>query len=311
MKTINKKIIVSTLAITMGAALAGSVSGTVAWYQYSTRAQTSFIGSSGHCSELLQVSVDNGTTWQSEFVSNDLTTNALNGHDGSNIVPITTGNILKTDNVSNFYSNPIYQISAGGYDNWFAAEDDNYLQYKLLFKVVDVNENYDSDLLSKNLYLTDLTLEDATSGLDLSDALRVHIHTSANTNFLIAKTAEQTVTAAKLDLNGDGEDDQTEGYEWETGREDITYGEGKQTSYKASDIVATDNNGTIQDGVALGETGTDGTFSLTITVWLEGWQELSEVIDDEYPAIWDSTAYVNKAFHVGMRFAVPLHADGE
>ena len=50
-----KKIAVSTMALAMGAALAGSISGTVAWYQYSTRSVVSYSGASAHCTENLQV----------------------------------------------------------------------------------------------------------------------------------------------------------------------------------------------------------------------------------------------------------------
>ena len=47
MKTQNKKkIVVSALAIAMGAALAGSISGSVAWYQYSTKAAAQIAGTS-------------------------------------------------------------------------------------------------------------------------------------------------------------------------------------------------------------------------------------------------------------------------
>ena len=38
MKTYNaKKVVVSVLALAMGAGIAGSISGSIAWYQYSTR----------------------------------------------------------------------------------------------------------------------------------------------------------------------------------------------------------------------------------------------------------------------------------
>ena len=57
MKINNKKIIVSTLALAMGAALAGSISGTVAWYQYSTRAPAEFLGVAAHCTENIELRI--------------------------------------------------------------------------------------------------------------------------------------------------------------------------------------------------------------------------------------------------------------
>ena len=50
-----KKLAVSTMAVAMGAALVGSISGSIAWYQYSTRSTVSYSGASAHCTESLQV----------------------------------------------------------------------------------------------------------------------------------------------------------------------------------------------------------------------------------------------------------------
>ena len=52
-----KKVAVSTMALAMGAALVGSISGSIAWYQYSTRSTVSYSGASAHCTESLQVRV--------------------------------------------------------------------------------------------------------------------------------------------------------------------------------------------------------------------------------------------------------------
>ena len=53
--TSKKKIIVSALALAMGAALAGSISGSVAWYQYSTRAAAQIAGTAAGTVGSLQV----------------------------------------------------------------------------------------------------------------------------------------------------------------------------------------------------------------------------------------------------------------
>lgn len=50
-----KKVAISTMALAMGAALVGSISGSVAWYQYSTRSTASYSGAAAHCTESLQV----------------------------------------------------------------------------------------------------------------------------------------------------------------------------------------------------------------------------------------------------------------
>ena len=309
----NKKILVSALALAMGAGLAGSVSGTMAWFQYSTRAQAAYIGTAAHCSEMLQVSVDDGSTWHTEL-TNAMMQTAVGS---KKIVPITTGAQAKDAALSaNLYGNPIYQISAGDYsaDTWLAAEASSYVQFTLKFRVTDVKENLTTKLV-KDVFLTNLTIQDATSGADLSDAVRVHF--AATNNMLFAKSATSTNVYGPLDLNNDGAYDKEEGYSDFEDLDELVYGtaDATQTSYAANDstVIATDTNGVLTNGKKLGSTAADADLSVTVTIWLEGWQKLSNVPEDNKDeaagssAIWDSTYYVNKVFQVGMRFAVPLH----
>lgn len=55
MKTNGKKAIIATMAIAMAAGIAGSISGTVAWFQYNTRSVAEFTGTTAKCTEFLQV----------------------------------------------------------------------------------------------------------------------------------------------------------------------------------------------------------------------------------------------------------------
>jgi len=55
MKTNGKKAIIATMAIAMAAGIAGSISGTVAWFQYNTRVTSEFTGTTAKCTEFLQV----------------------------------------------------------------------------------------------------------------------------------------------------------------------------------------------------------------------------------------------------------------
>ena len=92
MKISKNKIIVSTLALAMGAALAGSVSGTVAWFQYSTRAQAAFIGTSAHCSEMLEIKSlgPTATAYKSELLSSEVKN--MDGY-GTDLQPISSGDM--------------------------------------------------------------------------------------------------------------------------------------------------------------------------------------------------------------------------
>ena len=239
-----RKVVISSLTLLSAFTLAGSISGTVAWYQYSTRATVAYTGTSAHCSKLLQISADDGTTWGSDLGDSDLP--------GASFAPITTGeqekdtalelkhrtetmyddqgNPTGTQDVSSyFYAQP--DRGQGLYDNWLLASDSSYAQFDILLKVKDVDGQATETKLANDVYLTDLTIIDANDdGLDLDSAVRVHIATeyvdngaTANKYFLFAKENEETEVGGFLDIDQDGKFDEV-GYEWD--RHTCLYGGG-------------------------------------------------------------------------------------
>ena len=56
MKT-TRKLVVTCLALLTGASVAGSITSTVAWFEYATRAQVAYTGTTSHCSKLLRISL--------------------------------------------------------------------------------------------------------------------------------------------------------------------------------------------------------------------------------------------------------------
>ncbi len=337
----NKKIIVSTLALAMGAALAGSVSGTVAWYQYSTRAQGSYIGSSGHCSEMLYVkNTDNANAkWVTEFKSSEL---VLAQDSGTAIQPITTGAYDGTGTATAapaaFYNNPVYQYASQ--TQWGTANVANYAQFNLSFHVQDITGASTATYLAKNLYLTSLnivtldtsstnpTVDSSSTAKDLNKAVRVmfEIGTSGQSGYvakIFSVNGGETATAGELDLNNDGVLDKAPYYEWETApTSNLTYGAGVQKSI-AADQVADDSDlgafatadtaGTasvLKSGLLGAIPATEAGLSIKVTIWLEGWQQLANKPTNNATsgsAVWDPAVYVGKSFGVGMRFSVPLH----
>ena len=312
MKT-TRKLVVTCLALLTGASVAGSITSTVAWFEYATRAQVAYTGTTSHCSKLLRISSDDGSTWGTDITLNSLHTQPF--------APITTGAQAKNAALpSSFYAQPNYR--QGSYANWLTAGSDTYAQFTVLVKVNDVDTS--TPQLANDVYITDVTIQDATTGgaPDLSDALRVHIATSDNKYFLFAKSSTSTAVGGYLDINNDNEYD-TEGYEWST--TPIVYGEegAVQTSYLANDsaiIAAEDQYGALSGGTSIGSTKTTGYLEVTITIWLEGWAILSRGIDyssstdtinKENTQIWDNSTYINKKFNVGLTFGVQLHSDSE
>ena len=352
-----RKVVISSLTLLSAFTLAGSISGTIAWYQYSTRATAAYIGTSAHCSKLLQISSDNGTTWGSDIKNADLP--------GASFVPITTGaqekdaplwekhktetiydehgNKTGTKDVSSlFYAQP--DRGQGLYSNWLLASDSSYAQFDILIKVKDIDGNDTETNLVNDVYLTDLTIEDANTAnnLDLANAVRVHVSTSYEDNgatevknFLFAKESEETAVGGFLDVDEDGSYDVV-GYEWE--RHTCLYGDGTveverdpitneiisetvtsvpyQHSYKANDstIFAQDDDGILSGGTPIGKTSSanDSFLKVTVTVWLEGWSSLLHGVHGlQDTSIWDAESYVAQNFNVGMTFGVQLHNDNE
>lgn len=329
----NKKIIVSTLALAMGAALAGSVSGTVAWFQYSTRAQAAYIGASAHCSEALEIqatTVDgaiDSEEWDTELTASDVAT-AIGKTVGTKIEPITSGELAADAALpTKFYANPIYQHFE--YTNWVEASNTNYVQFELHFHVKDIDGADTAAYLAKKLYLTNLTIVslndagtavDTAATADLYKAVRVHL-ACGSTYKLFANggasgTTVTTAVGAKLDLNNDGNYDKTEGYEWDTAAAEKEYGAtGNQVANDVSGFTfANDANPSaiVPGNGLIGDiTAAEDGLKVTVTMWLEGWQKLSKGITDNKEetdsAVWDAKTYVGKKFGVGFRFACEAH----
>lgn len=347
----NKKIIVSTLALAMGAALAGSVSGTVAWFQYSTRAQATYIGSSAHCSEMLEVRANDGdfATELSKInpgtdIGDELEPISSGAMDADDPLPTFGGTEANADDPK-FYKNPVYQFANPA--TWGAADAHNYVQFTLDFHVLDIDGTAGSYLEGNHLYLTNIELVSltseagtATNNLDLKKAVRVHITDGSYYNALFAlgegsESTLETVVHGNLDLNNDGALDKTAGYDWTTGRTNVDYGnpnndayegegavdEPKQVAYDvayannfASDAdpsaVASSTGAAAAPGligeIAKAEVG----ITLTVTIWLEGWQQLGTKPSGNATAgsaVWDPATYIGHYFGVGFRFATELH----
>ncbi len=353
-----RKVVISSLTLLSAFTLAGSISGTVAWYQYSTRATVAYTGTSAHCSKLLQISGDDGTTWGSELNDADLP--------AATFAPITTGaqdknaplekkhktmtifdehgNPTGTQDVSSyFYAQP--DRGQGLYENWLLASDSSYAQFDILIKVKDVDGQANETNLQNDVFLTDLTIQDANTenDMDLAKAVRVHISSeyddngaTVNKNFLFATDNEQTEVGGFLDIDEDGKYDQV-GYEWD--RHTCLYGAGTfipatydsegnkltddsykdapyQYSYKANDptIIAQEIDNELIGGTPIGKTSANNGeyLKVTVTIWLEGWSELLKGAQGQQDSsIWDEDTYVSQKFNVGLTFGVNLHNDNE
>ena len=221
-----KKIIIPSFALLIGGSLTASLTSTVAWFQYATRARVAYVDALSHCSKLLKISVDNGLHWGNDYYQDDMVSHIS----GNQLLPITTGPQTKNTNLTyyqvtngnttknyvNFYSQP--DMGRGGdYTSWSVAKNTSYAQFEILVKVNDVDGSAQGPLLENEVYLSSLVInDDFTNGAnsDLSDSVRVHMAVTdddGTRSFLFARgrgndlTADITTsTSGCLDLNNDG-----------------------------------------------------------------------------------------------------------
>ena len=252
MKINKAKLLVGTLAIVATAATVGSISGTVAWFQYSTRSTVSYTGASAHCSENLQIRIRHSTDekypWQSDLTASDIskyltnattdTTPGIGRSNATNLRPVTTGQFdvstTKVPDLADLHKSPIYQIWSTS--NWQAATNEDYVVIPLELRVLDVNGKTSAETLARKIYISNITLQAASdnpSGKeDISSALRVGISAGNLTSSVTTLTKYTTFSksggavnvAGKLDLNKDGYADKDGNYDWDTRNEQF-YGD--------------------------------------------------------------------------------------
>ena len=182
---------VTTLALAMGAALAGSISGSVAWYQYSTRATASLKGVSAGTSRNLQIANSDDAI--------DDKTDASWGWDinlgEKDFYPVTTK--LDSDNAPEiFRSHAVRQ-----YSNFNEAEETEYLKQDFYFQSIDG----EGEREAVDVYLETLNVN-YSGDEKLDEALRIAI-VGGEDNLVLSKLGGDTKTQGQLDLNGDGVND--------------------------------------------------------------------------------------------------------
>ena len=284
MKIKKKSIIIPAFALLIGASLAGSISGTVAWYQYSTRVNAAYVGVAGGTSGNLQMRIRQdgqaaNADWKTRFTYSEIETYLGTAGYGDDIIPITSGNMDKQDALpAKMYANPVYGQEGEYATNWGVASQSNYIVIPLQLRYVERDGDkeggeQDAKNLAREVFLTDLLIQGDKANTadannlkkDLSDAIRFHINAYSDDdaaipanhkNFLISKNGGTTMTEGNLDLDGDGALD----YKYTSDKygfgsdatQNLAYGEGFQTAFsnETDERVGTYHN-------AAGELGTD------------------------------------------------------
>jgi hypothetical protein len=313
MKINKAKLLVGTLAIAAVAATVGSISGTVAWFQYSTRVTAAYSGAAAHVSESLEIRIHrdavdyNGNSnktdpgepaydsgWLKDlslaevrkYIAYDRNTADYN------LRPITSGAALTAEGkiAADFYKNPIYQYS-GDYSTtknaWTAADRFDYVYLPIELRVLDVNGANPDKFLAKDVFVSDVSILNPTGNTkeDITDAIRVSFDATNDVTFSI--NGGTIATTGNLDLNGDGRLDKEEGYEDFKSLALFDYGTAAAEEVTTKIAKATDENGMLADdsdplnikGKKLGTTTADGEgLAIGVRIYLEGWQTLETTV---------------------------------
>lgn len=327
MKLNKKRIVVSALALATGVCLAGSVTGTIAWYQYSTRASAIYnFTSAGGTRGSLQINLGGSNdNWYTRLTHDDISNYLSTAHSGDQLVPITSGPMSKESPLPElFYKEPLPKH--GPYAEWRKADNHNYISLPLQLRYVDHKNGDDIVCTSKRVYLTKLSITSGFDSFNITESIRFHVsaynkNDAANSiNRLVSKSGGKILTHGALDLDCDGKEDVVRpngSYDFNGGQPQIVdYGEGEQESFVAS-VDANESNGyypllaeyneetssldkllyDIDKSKSIGLTGLDNedVLNVIITIWIEGWQNLSN------GSIWSSDS-VGSSFNIDFEF---------
>ena len=283
MKINKTRFVVTTLAICSAGALLGSISSTIAWYQFSTRVSAVFLGASTGEQSNLRLRIKGTDNWTTDLTYRDVNDYLASVHKGQKITPITSGfmdadSAIKKDDSGEmvFYQNPTEEdVERVDYTSpsWRRAEDSMYVSIPLELSYIQKTEESDK-FLEKDVYISNLLIQEDyknrnNAKKDLSESIRVHIsayqsNDQQNTelNRLISKNGGTILTEGHLDIGGDGDlDEYIEGHhgpdygfvdEDTIERYYVTYGEGVQTAYSNQYDIQNNSYSTL-DGQTVNE----------------------------------------------------------
>ena len=332
MKTnIFSKVAVTMMTVALGAGIVGSISGTIAWFQYSTRSTVAYEGAAAHCSENLQIRIRSEDTttfaWDQDLSTSEIKTyletavasKGAGRTTAEQLRPVTSGELAEFGVATSFYKNPIYQYTDKA--KWGAADEKyDFVRLPLELRVKDVTGSSTDTFLAKKIYISDVTIAAGATqptGVtnDVTPALRVGVLAGTDASALTAYTTFSSTgtdvdVSGQLDLNGDGEADKGPGYDFNPGST-LTYGDsGKKAKSTKNDLVTSAVKGVANDadpyaivGKEIGSTTASATLKVDLYIYLEGWTKLGETPN----AIWDAATTIGYKFNVGVRFSAEAH----
>ena len=246
---LGRKIVVSTMSAALLCGMAGSIAGTLAWYQYSTRATLGYNGTSIGQSQMLQIGIQSDVDFTANLVDTlgnpidlDLTKETIGGKDyyfaasGSGLgEKAISAYIAKMGQAENRHLQPLsthsyskgddfklYRALISGYPNSTKeAPISAYCSLPLAFRIsYSSKEGYAENAA---IWLTGAMATSLDGHSIIHNGLRIHVDGAGNKFILNPSLGSEgeagaTNVAGLLDLNQDGY------YDFKDGQE-IIYGD--------------------------------------------------------------------------------------
>ncbi len=230
MKTMTRRALVCLMSVGLVAAFAGTISGSIAWYAYSTRATASYSGTSVAESVQLQIGLVSSQDFTVDDDNNDLgfnlTIEDVEGQTykyywaeaGSGFNSAAIKAFLEkqgtyavdelkpvTSRAYTGSSFSLYRSLIAGNTNYYAAETDAYSHIPFVFRIIDGNGDY---ALNADIWLTDATVAASGENERIREGIRIYFDQGSN-DFILNPSSEATEVgytkvAGPLDLNVDG-----------------------------------------------------------------------------------------------------------
>ena len=243
-KSNTTKLLFAFLGIATFASLVGTVSGTLAWYEYATRARLSYSGTS--VSDTVQLQIGLRSERRIATYGDAMSEEIINGK-YYYFAPVGSGltsSLINTYLSENgFTCNSLMPATSGSYEvgdsfvlkkapsekkrfETLAADKDSYQTINFAFRVLSSDQNsVDKYVPNQELWISDAAVRASNSPLDQGNvykAVRMYVDRTNGDNFILNPSASSdgvTKVGGLLDLSRDGY------YDYDSLSREVIYGE--------------------------------------------------------------------------------------
>ena len=206
---INKKILIPVFATAMGLSVIGGVGGAVAWYQYNSKVNASYVGMSVADSGVLQIRQGENGNWTRAVSVGDANTK---------IRPVTFGDTSEGIGTKDAWMYPEAGAGNGYYEGterkagWVkATKNVEYAQFDLYFSALQTDPNDTANdgytYVERDVYISRFLINCLDENGDEDDsklannAMRIQIDVEGEDPIILANDEYQTDLFGDLDLD--------------------------------------------------------------------------------------------------------------